>query len=64
MARQDAAQPIERKAYSVREFEQATGLSHSTTCRLISSGRLKSIKIGGRRLILPEGIDELLTSRG
>jgi excisionase family DNA binding protein len=38
-----------------------SGLGRSTLYNLISSGRLQSVKIGSRRLILRESLDALMT---
>jgi excisionase family DNA binding protein len=50
----------ERRAFSIRETERATNLSHSTLYRLISSGKLTTVKVGARRLVPVEAIDALL----
>jgi excisionase family DNA binding protein len=49
-----------RLVYSVREAEQATGLSRSTIYRLISNGRLKTVKVGARRLVPVAALTALL----
>jgi excisionase family DNA binding protein len=41
-------------AYSIREFEQALGISHSTIYELIASGELQTFNIGRRRFISVE----------
>ena len=51
---------IERRALSVLEAAQSTSLSRSSIFRAIADGRLKTLKIGNRRLIRPEAIDEFL----
>jgi excisionase family DNA binding protein len=47
-------------AYSPREAEELLGVGHSYIYELISSGKLRSIKVGGRRLIPHSAIAELL----
>ena len=49
-----------RLVYSIREAAQATGLSLATLYRLISDGRLKTVKIGARRLIPVAALTALL----
>jgi excisionase family DNA binding protein len=49
-----------RRALSVKEFRRITGLSHSLTYRLINSGKIKSIKVFRRRLILDDSVDDLM----
>ncbi|WP_329258706.1 helix-turn-helix domain-containing protein [Actinoallomurus sp. NBC_01490] len=47
-----AAQPIERKAlYRVNEVIEILSLSRSTVYELIRSGRLRTVKEGGTRLV-------------
>ena len=60
MTQKDKGQPLQKRAYTVNEFERASTLSRSTTYRLLANGRLRSVKIGARKLILPESVDELL----
>jgi len=48
-----------RLAYSPAEAEQLLGIGHSLLYELIGSGKLRSIKVGGRRLIPASAIDEL-----
>jgi excisionase family DNA binding protein len=50
----------ERRAYSIRETQRATNLSHATIYRLIASGKLKTVKVGARRLVPIASIDALL----
>jgi excisionase family DNA binding protein len=53
--------PIENKlALRVRDASVAVGLSRSTLCKLMATGKLRSIKIGGRRLILRADLEALL----
>lgn len=51
----------QKKAYSVLEARELIGgLSQASFYKLVNSGQLKTIKIGGRRLIPAESIDELI----
>jgi excisionase family DNA binding protein len=49
-----------RRALSPREAERTLGISHATLYRLIKDGKLKTIKLGSRRLIPIDAIDALL----
>jgi excisionase family DNA binding protein len=51
-----------RLVYSIQEATHACGLSRATIYRLIASGQLKTVKVGGRRLVRPEAIEELLNA--
>lgn len=54
-----AAQPIGRKAlYRVNEVIQILSLSRSTVYELIRSGRLRTVKEGGTRLVPAGAITE------
>jgi excisionase family DNA binding protein len=53
-------QKPDRRGFSVIETQHITNLSRPTLYRLIGSGKLKSVKILGRRIILAEGVDDLL----
>jgi excisionase family DNA binding protein len=52
----------ERRALSVVEAAQTCGLSRATLYRLIANGKLTTLKIGARRLVRPEAIEELLNA--
>jgi excisionase family DNA binding protein len=49
-----------RLAYSVRETVRTTNLSYASIYRLIKAGKIRSVKIGGRRLIPASALDALL----
>ena len=51
---------VHRRAYQVNEATAAYGLSRSTIYKLISVGALRTVKIGGRRLIPVEAIEALI----
>jgi excisionase family DNA binding protein len=50
----------ERKTFTLGEAAALTGLSVGTLYNLMSNGRLRTIKIGGRRLVACEALDALL----
>ena len=45
---------------SVAEFEQMSGLSHTTVYKLLDGGTLKSKKVGGKRLIDYQSAKEVI----
>ena len=47
-------------ALSIRETAQTCGLSRATIYRLIEQGKLRTLKIGARRLVPVGSIDVLL----
>lgn len=51
---------FERIAYSVDEASKATGLGRTTLYGLMSAGRLRSCKIGNRRLIRAQDLMALI----
>jgi excisionase family DNA binding protein len=53
-------QKLDRRGYSVNETTHITNLSRPTVYRLLGSGKLKSVKILGRRIIHAESVDDLL----
>ena len=55
-----SAQP-EKLAYRIDEAVKATGLGRTFLYERIASGELKSIKVGGRRLILHIDLMTFLT---
>lgn len=52
--------PDRPRAYGVKAFCKAYGLSRATCYNLMSRGQLKTIKIGGRRLIPADAAEALL----
>ncbi len=44
----------------VRDIEEMTTLSHGTVYKLISSGQLKTVKVGKRRFITQNQLAEFL----
>ena len=52
--------PFHERVYAtIRQTCEATGLGHDTIYRLIKSGRLKSLTIGKRRLIVISSLLQL-----
>ena len=49
--------------YSVPEVMEALGISRQTVYSEINSGRLRSFKIRGRRLVAPKAIDDYVADR-
>jgi excisionase family DNA binding protein len=49
-----------RRGLSVREASNRGGWSRATTYRLINSGKLRSIKVLGRRIVTAEAVDDVL----
>jgi excisionase family DNA binding protein len=52
--------PGEKRAYRVNEAVAAYRLSRSTIYKLIAVGTLRTVKIGGRRLIPRDALEALL----
>lgn len=50
---------LPRLAYSLAECEALTGLSRSTLYRLQARGELKTVKIGGSRLVPAKDLERL-----
>jgi excisionase family DNA binding protein len=51
---------LSRRAISVREFGQLYGFGRSKTYILIKEGKLRSLKVGGKRLIRVDDAEELI----
>ncbi len=51
-------------SYTLKEAAQATGLSQRFLCYAIADGRLKSVKVGGRRLILARHLENFIIHGG
>jgi excisionase family DNA binding protein len=55
----------ERLTMTVEEAGAALGISRATAYMLVSTGRLPSIRISDRRIVIPRrSIDDLLASAG
>jgi excisionase family DNA binding protein len=51
---------LSKRALSVREFGQLYGFGRSKTYSLIKEGTLRSLKVGGKRLIHVDDAEELI----
>ncbi len=61
MTRQILNIPTQEKiALRINETVAVSGLSRSTIYELLKAGKLRAVKIGGRRLILRESLQALL----
>ena len=60
MAQIETVRPDERRAYTVREFCSAYRVSRSHTYNLMSQGKLRTVRVGGKRLIPVEAAAELM----
>lgn len=49
-----------RRAYGVRDFCEAFGVSRSTVYNLFAAGTLRSVRIAGRRIIPADAAEALL----
>jgi excisionase family DNA binding protein len=49
-----------RRAFSVREAARMCGVSRATLYRLLTEGKITTIKIGSRRLVPEASIETLL----
>jgi excisionase family DNA binding protein len=56
--------PDERLALRINDAALMAGLGRSTIYSLINDGKLRSTKVGGRRLVLRESLQELLQAGG
>ena len=54
--------PIKPRAYRVNDFCQAYGFGRTKVYEMIKSGELKSIRVGGCRLIPADEAEALLKS--
>jgi excisionase family DNA binding protein len=51
-----------RKAWQINPLSEAIGVSRSGLYKMIKTGQLRAIKLGGRTLIMEEDVDALLRS--
>ena len=52
--------PIEKRAYRIDEFCSAYGLGRTKVYELIKCGKLRTVLVDGRRLVLRDADDALL----
>jgi excisionase family DNA binding protein len=65
MARQSLNIPTENKiTLRLDEAQAVSGLSRSTLYELIKNGRLRAVKVAGRRLIPRDALEALLLGDG
>jgi excisionase family DNA binding protein len=55
---------IQKRAYRIDEFCTAYGLGRTKVYELIKCGRLRTVLVGGRRLVPVEAGEALLTDAG
>ena len=58
--KKNKARELPKLAYSVAEIVESTSLSRSTVYKGIRLGSLRSIRIGARRVILPDDLQRWL----
>ncbi len=65
MAKQPLIVPTENKiTLRLAEAQAVSGLSRSTLYELIKSGRLRAVKVAGRRLIPRDALEAFLLGNG
>ena len=52
--------PIERRALRINDAAAAYGIGRSLIYKLMSEGKLATVKIAGRRLVLRDNMEALL----
>jgi predicted DNA-binding transcriptional regulator AlpA len=63
--RQNKTAPdVQRKAYSLQEFQAMYGLGRTSVYNLIAEGTLPTVKAGRRRLVTVEGERQFLRNIG
>lgn len=63
MLQKSTIEPAEKRAFHVKEAAATYRLSRSTLYKMMAAGTLRTVKIGGRRLI-PRDVLEALISEG
>lgn len=53
-----------KRAYSVAEAAAELGIGRTLAYSLVASGELRTIKLGTRRIVPADAIDELLAKEG
>ncbi|WP_145941736.1 helix-turn-helix domain-containing protein [Corynebacterium glyciniphilum] len=51
---------LEKKLYSIEEAMEATSLGRTTLFALVRDGKIRSVKIGRRRMISAAALDEFI----
>ena len=57
----DVVTPDERRAYRINDFCRAFGLGRTKAYELIGSGKLRTVTVGGRRLVPRDAAEALLS---
>jgi excisionase family DNA binding protein len=52
----------DRLSYRVKDIPAVTGLPRTRVFALLKSGALKSVKVGGRRILLRSDVESFLVS--
>jgi excisionase family DNA binding protein len=52
--------PEGRRAFRIQDFCKTYGLSRSTTYKLMAAGKLRTVLVGGRRLIPVDAAEALI----
>ena len=52
--------PDSKRAYRIKEAAKLYGLSRSTLYKMMAEGNLRTVKIGGRRLVPSDTLEALL----
>jgi excisionase family DNA binding protein len=60
MSDKSALKPADKRALRIKEFCEAYGLSRSTAYKLMAQGKLRTVRVGGRRLIPTDAAEALL----
>ena len=58
------APDVERRAYSLEEFQAMYGLGKTSVYNLIANGTLPTVKAGRRRLVTVEGLEQFKKNIG
>jgi excisionase family DNA binding protein len=56
----DIASELQPRAYRVQDFCRAYGLSRSTVYLLMAKGKLRTVRVAGRRLIPADAAEALI----
>ena len=59
-ARNSEVAPIERRALRINDAAAAYGVGRSTLYKLMSEGKLATVKVAGRRLVPCDNMEALL----
>ena len=63
MAQPDTNRPTEKRAFRVNEAVEAYGWSRLTLYKMMRDGTLRTVKIGGRRIIPRDVLEALISER-